>query len=232
MFQIAGAAGTGKTVTIMAIVEMLGLKYNQICPCAYTGAAALVMKRRGFINACTIHSAMYDMISYPSGIINPQTGQPVVKKKFAKKITLSPEIQLIIIDEGYMVPEDMANDIRSFGIKILTVGDPNQLDPVNGKPGFIIENKQNGKLHILRELMRQSEDDAIVYLAQRAINRQIIHCGSYGNVLVIPDTELRPEMLLFSDCVLCGKNKTREAMNSYIRQLLKDSERVIKKVSE
>ena len=37
--------------------------------------------------------------------------------------------------------------------------------------------------------------------------------------MVINDTDFIPQMVGFVDCILCGTNKTREIMNSYVRSL-------------
>ena len=69
--------------------------------------------------------------------------------------------------------------------------------------------------------MRQAEESPIVYIANRAIHDLPIHCGMYGNqVLVITEDELVPEMFTqFSQCVCCGTNRTREILNSNIRAM-------------
>ena len=65
-----------------------------------------------------------------------------------------------------------------------------------------------------------AEDDPIIYLAMRAMNGLPIHCGMYGNnVLVINDDEFIPEMVRYADCIVCGTNRTRDTMNQYIRNL-------------
>src|SRR5699024_2516034 len=60
----------------------------------------------------------------------------------------------------------------------------------------------------------------IVYLADRARHGQPIHCGVYGNrVLVINDTEMTEKMLHDVGNIICGTNKTRDYFNQYCRRL-------------
>ena len=219
VFEIGGGAGTGKTYLTFAIINALGLSQSDLVVAAYTGAAALVLKNKGFINACTIHSTLYEISTEPDyNDIDEQFHIPKLKKKFIKKYSLPENIKLIIIDEGYMVPMNMYKDILSFGIKILVTGDPNQLPPIAGEPAFLTN---PSKIHMLTELMRQAESDPIVYLANRALADAPIHCGMYGNnVMVINDDELIPQMFGYADVVLTGFNQTRDAINNYVRTML------------
>jgi exodeoxyribonuclease-5 len=114
-----------------------------------------------------------------------------------------------------MVPKSIVDDLLSFGKKIIVCGDPNQLDPVGDEPGFLV----NGEINTLTQLMRQAETNPIVYLANRVLQDKPIHNGIYGNVLVINDDEIIPQMYGIVDVILCGTNKTRELFNSEIRRL-------------
>ena len=51
-------AGCGKSTTISALVKQLNLSKNEVAYCAYTGCAALTLKKKG-INAQTIHHLIY-----------------------------------------------------------------------------------------------------------------------------------------------------------------------------
>lgn len=220
VFEISGGAGTGKTFTIWEILKSLKLKPNQYMAMAYTGQASTVMRTRGFANARTIHSSLYELVEIDSDdkegeAINRAYGlAPRKKLIFRLKNEISDEIKLFFIDEGTMVPERMVKDILSFGIKVIVCGDVQQLPPVHGLPGFL---RDPSRIHYLTEIMRQSEQDPIVYLATRAINGYPIHSGTYGNVLVIKDTDLIPEHLDYADCIICGTNRTRDFVNEYMR---------------
>ena len=217
LFEISGLAGTGKSVLIAAILNELGLSANQVAAMAYTGQASIVMRTKGFPNAKSIHSTLYDVVEIPEANNNlaKKFGVKGTRRVFKLKSYINPSISLFFIDEAWMVPESMVKDILSFNIKVIAAGDSHQLPPINSKPGFLMSNK----VHYLTQLMRQAESDPIVYLSQRAIHGLPIHNGLYGNVLVINDTDFVPEMISFADCVLCGTNATRDTMNNYIRYL-------------
>ena len=217
LFEIAGAAGTGKTFLIFEILRSLGLRPENYLAMTYTGQAAIVMRTRGFMSARTIHSSLYEVIEYvDNDNINTHFGTPVKKKSFRKREFIDPNIRLFFIDEAWMVPDYMVRDIKSFGIKIITCGDPNQLPPVGANPGFLI----NSNIHMLTEIMRQSLNNPIVYLANRILKGQPIHCGIYGNsVLVIEEDEFDERMIGLVDVVGVCTNNSRKRINSRVRQI-------------
>lgn len=200
-----------------AILNELGLYTKDYNAMAYTGAAALVMRTRGFPVARSIHSTLYETIEIPdeSDTLAARFGARGIRKVFQLRSEIEP-VRLFFIDEAYMVPKSMVQDILSFGIKTIVCGDPNQLPPIGDEPGFLV----SGKVHYLTQLMRQSENDPIVYLANRSLKGLPIHLGSYGNnVLVCRDIDFIPQMVGFSDVILCGTNRTRNVMNTYVRNL-------------
>lgn len=221
VFEISGGAGTGKTFLIWEILKSLKLKSYEYMAMAYTGQASSVMRTRGFVGASTIHSSIYELVEienkYKSDL-NKFYGIAAEKQLvFRLRPMLPSTVKLLFIDEATMVPKSMVGDILSFGIKVITCGDIQQLPPVHGEPGFL---RNPSKIHYLTEIMRQSEGDPIVYLANRAIKGEPIHAGTYGNVLVINDTDLIPEHFDYADCIICAMNKTRDAINDYMRTRL------------
>lgn len=219
-FSIEGPAGTGKSVVISAILSRLNLRNDEVLPMAYTGQACTIMRKRGMPKACTCHSGLFtpvqDMAKDEYGRIkmNRQFNVPVVKWNFIPKDFTNSGIKLIILDEAWMIPKHFKRHIDNTGIKVLATGDPGQLPPVGGEPGYLID----GTIYHLTELMRQEENSPIVYLAMRARNGLPIETGMYGNdVLVIFDDELDNGIISRSNVVLCGKNSTRESINNRVR---------------
>ena len=134
VFQIAGNPGTGKSCVLDEIIRILGLSINEVAPMAYTGAAAIVMRMKGMMNAGTIHSWMYEAIELP---VFDKQGNPVMDPYFNKQlvdITFVPKdligIKLIIIDEASMVPMNMKAELLSRGIKIIARRCLDPLPPV------------------------------------------------------------------------------------------------------
>lgn len=226
IFEIDGEAGTGKSVVINEIVKGLGLKPYKCMPMAYTGQAAIVMRMKGFPHSRSIHSNLYELVKVqkpyqdsPFKSVNTMLNTPEYSYEFRPLSVgdLNPNIELMIIDEAYMVPEIMKKNITKHGIKILATGDTGQLPPIGGPPAFLTGNN----VHHLTEIMRQSLDNPIVYLARRARRGQPIHCGLYNNrVLVIEEKDLTDNMILDVGNIICGTNKSRDFFNNYTRKLL------------
>jgi ATP-dependent exoDNAse (exonuclease V) alpha subunit len=121
VFRLFGWAGTGKSTLAVHLAQgVKSVKYA-----AFTGKAALVMRKHGCRGASTIHSLIYSLVS-------EKDGEP--------KVVLDPESEaagadLIVIDEVSMVDENLGRDLLSFGTKVLVLGDPFQLPPVgHGAP--------------------------------------------------------------------------------------------------
>ena len=118
VFRLFGWAGTGKSTLAVHLAQgVRSVKYA-----AFTGKAALVMRKKGCKGASTIHSLIYSLVS-------EKEGEP--------KFALDPEsdaatADLIVIDEVSMVDESLGRDLLSFGTKVLVLGDPFQLPPVQG----------------------------------------------------------------------------------------------------
>lgn len=141
------------------------------------------------------------------------------------RFSLNPEselvtgnIQLIVLDEGSMVGEEIANDLFSFEIPILVMGDPGQLQPVGDDPGYFVPDDLPD--FFLTEVHRQAQDNPIIRLATMVRKGQRPDYGDYGDgVLVIPrkkdDFTLDPES---EAQIIVGKNATRWKITSKIRK--------------
>lgn len=125
--------------------------------------------------------------------------------------------QLIVIDEASMVGRRMANDLMTFNVPILAMGDPGQLPPVKddegltaGKPDFF-----------LSEIHRQAEGNPIIHLSMLAREGKNLPFGKYGEEAevirrsqfdeVYTDLSTRPQFLV-------GMNKTRWNTNQMLRK--------------
>ena len=219
VFQIAGNPGTGKSFVLHEIIRELGISPSRVAPMAYTGAAAIVMRLKGFPNAKTIHSWLLEPIQAPkynddgSLRMNNYFGIPEVGLGFRPKIKPFDQIDILVIDEGGMVPAEMLPLLQKHRIKILVAGDVDQLPPVSATPAFLY----TGQVHYLTEIMRQSEGSGIIYLSQRILHDLPVHMGVYGDVLVIYNDEVTNDMIMGSDILICGKNETRQRLTDMVR---------------
>ena len=133
-YSYTGPAGTGKTTVVRKAIEELGIE--RYVTCAFVGKAVTVLARQG-LPASTIHSLIYNVVWVPvvddKGIpVLNQDGNPKMRVEFSLKPSIKDDPQLIIVDEATMVNDDLAEDILSFGIKTVFIGDNNQLPPVFG----------------------------------------------------------------------------------------------------
>ena len=216
VFEISGGAGTGKTTIVYMLIQQLGLKPDEVLFMAYVGKATLALARKGNF-AQTIHTSIYNLVEVPleddNGNIRYSAGRPIMVPSFIKKESLDPKIKLLVIDEAGMVNEDIAKDILSFGLPVITLGDLNQLPPVFGDSYFL----QNPDA-ILTEPMRQDLDSPIISLDQDILNNRYLRFGQYcKNTYIIKREAITEKMLTKSDLVICGKNKTKELMNHHVR---------------
>lgn len=220
VFEISGAAGTGKTTLVRYLIERLGLSTDEVLFVAYMGKAASQLSRNG-LPAKTIHSAIYDFIKIPARdedgkIIFKENGRVKTVKKFVLKERIGKNIKLIVLDEGSMVNEEIAKDLLSFDIPIIVLGDLNQLPPVFGNPYFLRKPDV-----ILRKIMRQAEGDPIIWLSQEILAGNKLKPGVYGKSAVIHRSDISAYNFKDSSIVITGTNKLRFNINNYFREELK-----------
>jgi len=218
VFQISGKPGTGKTEVVNEIVRRIGIPLTRVACMAYVGQAVSVMRTRGLWNAKTCHSSLYELIEAE---MVDEFGKPIIDEVFNKpklKLTFVPkkleDVDYIIVDEGYTVPKYMKYEIEKQGLPVIVCGDCNQLPPIGDDPAYLVD----GEIHYLTQVMRQNKNSGIVHIAERILNDQPISCGYYGDILVIERKDLTAEMILRSQIVLCGTNKTRDKLNRRIRE--------------
>jgi exodeoxyribonuclease V len=201
IFRVFGWAGTGKSTLARHFADNID---GEVAYAAFTGKAALVMRKNGCEGARTIHSMIYIADE------NKQTGE--VTWKLNRQSALN-DASLVIIDECSMVDEDLAKDLMSFGKPILVLGDPGQLPPVKGT-GYFTDADPDV---MLTEIHRQAKDNPIIHLATMIRNEQMPKVGVYGNSRIT--NKVSTADLLEADQVLVGRNATRESFNSKIRKL-------------
>jgi exodeoxyribonuclease V len=204
IFRVFGFAGTGKTTLARHFASNVD---GQVSYAAFTGKAALMMRKKGCIGARTIHSLIY------IAEVDKNTGE--VHFRLNKGQSELNDASLLIVDECSMVDEVIGKDLLSFGVPILVLGDPAQLPPVAGA-GFFTEAKPDV---MLTEIHRQAEENPIIYLATQLRNKIFPDIGEYGESRIV--TKITSQDALDANQIIVGRNITRDDMNRKMRKLLK-----------
>jgi len=126
-----GHAGTGKSTLIPFISRNLG-DTESTAFASFTGKAANVMERK--LHAAGVYEMPY------VGTIHRLIYQPITDENgqilrwFRKESPLKVDethISRIILDEASMIGAKLIEDLQTYGIPILAVGDHGQLQPIN-----------------------------------------------------------------------------------------------------
>lgn len=140
---------------------------------------------------------------------------------------------IIVVDEASMVGEGMANDLMSFDVPVLAMGDPGQLPPVQDKPGLT----RGRPDFFLTEIHRQAAGNPIIQLATLARQGKDLPLGQHKDSEGIVRAEVMhrndydPEPMLAAaraslngiepeavPQVLCGTNRTRWRLTRMFRE--------------
>lgn len=210
-FYLAGYAGVGKSTVAAHAIEVLkgqnkGVK--NVRTAAYTGKAASVLRKKGIPDAQTIHSLIYTPVE------DEDTGE----LRFVKsEDSPAADADLVVLDECSMVNRELADDLRSFGVKILIMGDPGQLPPISGEGAFTSRDPDV----FLREIHRQAAESPIIELATLARQGRPMPRGyDRGGVRVLPlNRETQPLLYREETQPICGLNRVRWVYNARIRKL-------------
>jgi exodeoxyribonuclease-5 len=219
-FAFVGYAGTGKTYCInkitQAIIAEYGLKEEVVEYATFTGKAALVMtqKAKNEYIAKTLHRLLYKPEEDKHGNVT------FVKKSYSELR----HIRLLVVDEASMVSSELLKDMMQImpGCKFLFVGDHGQLPPI-GDRSWLYEAMKNHPDYELTKIHRQAEGSMIIKLATLIREGKELPMGIFDNVMIVTKDEFYEKYsnsLLTADQIICGTNKTRKSVNSWVRKKL------------
>ena len=162
VLTMGGYAGTGKTTVIAETIKRLA-KRPRIAFCCYTGKASDILREKlvkaGAIkngDYCgTIHGLIYEKIGEDEG--DDGKTEILWRKRDSVKA------DFLVVDEASMVSKEVWNDLSSYGVPILAVGDHGQLPPVGDK--YNLMESPDVRLEIIH---RQAQESPIVKLSLMA----------------------------------------------------------------
>jgi exodeoxyribonuclease-5 len=202
LFRLFGFAGSGKSTLAEHIAAQ---SRGTVLFCAPTGKAAAVLRAKGCDGASTIHSLVYRPVFNDDKQL---IGYALNEDSRAR------HARLVIVDEGSMVGRRMALDLLSFGTKILVLGDPGQLPPIDEEAGYFMRARPD---IMLDEVVRQGKDSPVTALATHVRLGKPLYPGTFGDSRVISTRRLDLDTVLRADQILCGLNDTRQIYNAVAR---------------
>jgi len=165
--SLRGLAGTGKTVAAAELVARLAEDGQRVAVVAPTGRAASVLRRKGVACATTVHAAAYQLVGEDEGgglafLPRRQIEAPLAEVEGARpalgRRALPPEV--VVCDEASMLTLAQLGDLLARAPRVVLVGDPGQLPPVQGGSALATVLGWD-----LREVRRQALDSGIVRFA-------------------------------------------------------------------
>ena len=142
--------------------------------------------------------------------------------EFFLKPELPAPYKLIVVDEASMVDDKQIEDLESFGVPVLYIGDHRQLKPVKGFNSRISQPDVT-----LEVIHRQGGDSGILTLANTildSMNGYIPRRWTNTNDTIIMEfadfmDRFKRYGIEWPDQLLCCKNAIRQALNAYVRKI-------------
>lgn len=196
VITLGGYAGTGKTT----VLSFLSKELPRYAVCAFTGKAADVARRKG-MDSATIHSTIY------------QAKQKHGRVEFVLKNRHELGADGFLIDEASMVGRDILEDIVSFGLPVIAIGDHGQLPPVGEDAGLMKDPD------VRLETIHRNAGPIARFAEHMRKGGLASEWPSEAGVGVIQKSKASDERLLKADQIICAFNRTRVGLNKTVRRL-------------
>jgi exodeoxyribonuclease-5 len=195
--SLSGWAGCGKTTCI----SFLSKVFDNFAICAFTGKACQVLRKKG-MQASTIHSLIYKPVTLPNG-----------KVEFYLKDRFDLVYDGFIVDEASMLSKVLYEDLLTFGLPIIFVGDHGQLEPVGQDINVMAD-----PMYKLETIHRNAGEIAFFAEHIRKGNKpRTFH--SKDKVIFVEPSKVTDEIMLSVDQMICAYNRTRVEKNQIVREL-------------
>ena len=199
---LGGHAGTGKSTITKVLTDVLQRKGLSFSACAFTGKATNVLRKKG-IAADTIHGTIYKPYKNEEN--------ETIWHLAHKSDILSKGIDGFVVDEASMVSKEIHDDLASFGLPIIYVGDHGQLEPI-GTQFNLMKNPR----HKLETVHRNAGEIAFFAEHLRKGNPARTFKGA-KQVQIVKESIVEDRHLSTVDQVICAFNKTRSKLNERVR---------------
>lgn len=217
----AGFAGVGKTTLLRVFAQLYGTPVV-ITP---TGKAALRVREATGLAAQTIHRWIYKSVT------DEHTGVMRFVRRYPDEIEVTPS-RLVLLDEASMVSPDLWRDIsatcKSLNLKLVCVGDPFQLPPVDPgstKPFSILTPDFAASIGAERvemtEILRQAQDSPIIRASMALRAGHGLRSFAELQMIALHDVgRVATEVYRAGGVTICHRNVTRFQLNAGIRAML------------
>jgi exodeoxyribonuclease-5 len=232
---LAGAAGTGKTTVMAAILDLWN---GQVIFLAPTGKAAIRLREQTGRGTRTIHSAIF-------GTVDERKDERNQRRERLNFGELRPPegctpSTLVVVDEASMVNSDLGDKLRTAVIDmcqahILWVGDHEQLPPVEGEWGADLLNPTG----LLDTVHRQALESPVLELAtliRQGVGGRFNRWGDEVCRHTSATVEQAVEwaegtgdrtLLTFTNRIRCQANRITRKLRGYPRYIVRDGETLI-----
>lgn len=200
---LGGYAGTGKSTVIRVLLQAMEQKSYSFCACAYTGKATNVLRKKG-MHANTIHSTIYEPYK-------DENGETIWSVAPTSKI-VDDGIDGFIVDEASMVSKEIHQDLVSFGLPIIYVGDHGQLEPIGSN-----FNLMQNPMYKLEQVHRNAGEIAHFANHLRQGHSAVSFKGA-TQVQIVREDAIQERHLASVDQIICAFNKTRVQLNERVRK--------------
>lgn len=166
-FGLYGKAGTGKTTVTKEFINQCGIPKHKIAVSAPTHKAKRVIERITNLQGHTLQSLLGLRLDLDLADYDPDD------PKFTPQAepTIS-DYKVVILDECSMVNADLEETLvkqsKIFGVKLLYLGDPNQLPPIGEKISKTFTNPTYN--YTLTEVMRQNFNNPLTQLLNTLVD--------------------------------------------------------------
>lgn len=194
-----GHAGCGKTTCI----GYLSNYFKNFVIAAYTGKATNVLRKKG-LQSTTIHSAIYNTYKDEHGNVKWSITN--------KNEILNRGIEGFLIDEASMVSRDIHEDLISFGLPVIYIGDHGQLESIGTKI-----NLMQDPMHRLETVHRNAGE--IAHFAEHIRKgKPPSDFKASKQVQLVKESLVQDRHLASVDQVICAYNRTRVKLNERVRK--------------